>query len=96
MSERTGHELRILSYLDQKGPTHRANVVADLASPDSHHGRGISNGSNGAVPLVMGSWCKRLIAHRLVQCRYDRDGFYVHHEITALGKAALRAPRGEG
>jgi hypothetical protein len=83
-------EKRVLSYLDQHGPTHRQSVVHDLASPDSRAAHGYSNGSNGAVPLIMGAWCKRLITAGMVQSITDRAGFYDHHRITAAGQDALR------
>lgn len=88
-------ERRVLGYLDQRGPTHRTHVVCDLASPDSRIGRlgGKHNGSNGATPLIMGKWCKRLIAKGLVKLvRSDHPYWaYRHHEITAAGRAILRA-----
>lgn len=86
-------EKRVLAYLDQRGATHRANVVCDLASPDSRIGRngGQHNGSNGATPLIMGKWCKRLIAAQLVRVNRSRDGWYLSHEITDRGRAELRA-----
>jgi DNA-binding MarR family transcriptional regulator len=83
-------ERRVLAYLDQRGPTHRSRVVADLAPDDSRSAKH-QNGSNGATPLIMGSWCRRLDKAGYVRARYDRDAFYVHHEITPKGSAALRA-----
>jgi hypothetical protein len=69
MIELTEHEVRILTYLEEHGPTHRAGVVCDLAAPDSRIGQGVRNGSNSAIPLIMGSWCKRLIKTGLVSVR---------------------------
>ena len=88
----TAHERRILAYLDQRGPSHRTNVVCDLASPESRIGRmgGRHNGSNGATPLIMGKWCKRLEAAGLVQ-HVRRGGYYLNHSITDAGRAAIRA-----
>jgi DNA-binding MarR family transcriptional regulator len=89
-------EKRVLAYLDQRGPTHRSHVVCDLASPDSRIGRngGRHNGSNGATPLIMGKWCKRLLDQGLVrEVRQFRTSYYQHHEITDLGRALLREPR---
>lgn len=86
-------ERRVLAYLDQRGPSHRTNVVCDLASPESRIGQmgGRHNGSNGATPLIMGKWCKRLTAVGFVSMRQTRDGYYMHHEITDKGRAAFRA-----
>lgn len=89
----TAHERRILGYLDQRGPSHRTNVVCDLASPDSRIGRmrGKHNGSNGATPLIMGKWCKRLIAEGLVkEVRAYATNYYQNHEITPTGRLAIR------
>jgi hypothetical protein len=88
----TAIEQRVLSYLDQRGPTHRTNVVCDLASPESRIGQlgGSHNGSNGATPLIMGKWCKRLVDQGYVRCIHDHDGYYRHHAITADGKQRLR------
>lgn len=92
----TAIELRVLSYLDQRGPSHRANVVCDLASPESRIGRlgGRHNGSNGATPLIMGKWCSRLRKAGLVGLSTTREGYYEHHYITATGKKALRTAIG--
>lgn len=96
----TSIEKRVLAYLDQRGPTRREEVVIDLASEDSliaarrkysKSGRGFVRGSNGATPLIMGKWCKRLEAEGLVRNVRDRDCHYRHHEITPAGRAALRA-----
>jgi hypothetical protein len=85
----TGHERRILAFLDQRGPTHRWQVVASLASPDTKTGRGVANGSNGAAPLIMASWCRRLIAAGYVVQR-NEGGFYRDHAITDAGRRKLR------
>jgi hypothetical protein len=91
----TSIERRVLAYLDQRGPSHRANMAADLARDDSNTAR-CQNGSNGAVPLIVGAWCRRLIPANLVTVRCDGEGYYRHHEITAAGAAAIRAQDGEG
>lgn len=96
----TAHERRILAYLDQHGPTHREKVVCDLASDDSmigyrrQQGRGWTRGSNGATPMIMANWCRRLEAAGLVRHvrSDDRHWQYLHHEITDKGKALLRVP----
>jgi hypothetical protein len=88
-------EQRILSYLDQRGPTHRETVVADLASDDSRmgwrrgRGRSAIRGSNGGAPRLMAAWSRRLINAGWV-AQVDRDGFYQHHAITAKGQKAFR------
>lgn len=102
MSDLTPIEARLLAYLDQKGPTERRTIVVDLASPDSRAGRGLQNGSNGAAPLIVGKWAKRLIAAGWVGVRHSSryvnhrgkqtGGFYEAHFITPAGRAALRAP----
>lgn len=89
MSDLTLIERRVLSYLDQRGPSHRAHIAGDLAAEGTNTAVH-QNGSNGAVPLIVGNWCRRLKASGLVaECR--QDGFYRHHEITPAGRAALRA-----
>lgn len=86
-------ERRVLAYLDQRGGrAQRSEVVAMLSRPDSRHGRNILNGSNSAEPLIMGAWCKRLIAERLVEIVTHRGGFYLAHQITTAGRAYLRNP----
>ncbi|MBU0801389.1 MAG: hypothetical protein KKA05_10380 [Alphaproteobacteria bacterium] len=90
LTDMTDLERRILSYLDQHGPTHRGDVVAALAGPDSRVAKGISNGSNGAVPLIMGKWCRRLIKAGYVAQVQTISGFYGHHMITDAGKRAMR------
>ncbi len=79
-------EKRILGYLDQRGETHRENIVCDLASPTSRIGRGILKGSNSGIPRLMGAWAKRLIEKRLIT-RTKRWG---HFAITSAGRRALR------
>ncbi len=99
MAERrtfTSIEQRVLAYLDQQGPTHRTTIVCDLASPNSRIGRlgGTHNGSNGATPLIMAAWCKSLLRDGLVrEVRETRGRWanaYRHHEITDLGREAVR------
>lgn len=95
--ELTNHERRILSYLEQHGPTRRDQIVRDLAHPDSKIGRcrdgvghlGGGSSSNGEA-LIMGAWCKRLTAAELVRQVQRDDGYYRHHEITPAGRAAWR------
>lgn len=97
-------EKRVLGYLEQRGPTHREKVVVDLAGPNSmiaarakysKSGCGFVRGSNGATPLIMGKWCKRLEAEGLVRNVRDREYHYRHHEITTAGRAALREAAGD-
>lgn len=82
-------ERRVLEYLDQRGPRHRGHMVIDLAAPGSKASRGFQGGSNGAAPLIVGKWCKRLIAAGWVQMNTDR-GFYRDHAITNAGRMGLR------
>lgn len=93
--ELTPIERRVLVYLDENGPTHRSHVVCDLASTESRIGRlgGKHNGSNGAIPLIMGKWCKRLIAAGHVSLVRSQRPYwaYLHHEITEAGRALLRS-----
>ncbi|MBB5764639.1 hypothetical protein ABEV34_28590 [Methylorubrum rhodesianum] len=93
-----GHfERRVLSYLDQRGPSHRRNVVWDLASPESKIGRARDTGtavgggssSNGEA-MIMGAWCRRITSLGFVRPVTDARGFYRHHEITPEGRAVLR------
>lgn len=92
-------ERRVLAYLDQRGPMHRETVVCDLASPESMIGvrGGRTRGSNGATPLIMGAWCRRLVAAGYVRQVRSDDRFwsYQHHEITDAGRKRLRAEEAE-
>jgi len=93
-------EGRLLAYLDQRGPSDRRKIVCDLASPESRAARGFQNGSNGAAPLIVGKWGKRLVAAGWVKINRSRPwrrpcgtvlaGYYESHEITPAGRAALR------
>lgn len=91
-------EKRVLAYLDQRGPSHRERVVVDLASAESDIGHrrdnkwGAVRGSNGATPLIMGAWCRRLVKEGLVRQVRSDDHYwaYRHHEITDAGRRALR------
>lgn len=89
VADLTPIERRLLAYLDQHGATDRQKIVTDLASPESRAGRGIQNGSNGAAPLIVGKWAKRLIAAAWVT-EQRSGGYYQKHEITDLGRRALR------
>lgn len=90
-------ERRVLTFLDQRGPTHRRLVVFELASPDSKIGRardiggllGGGSSSNGEA-LIMGGWVKRLVKWGWVRSVTRSGGFYRHHEITSAGRVALR------
>lgn len=83
-------ELRVLSYLDQRGRRHRQAMVPDLASPDSRIGRGVENGSNSFIPAIAARWCKRLEDAGLVCDRRD-GGHHVGYEITREGRQFLRS-----
>jgi hypothetical protein len=83
-------ERRVLAYLDQRGPTERRVAVCDLANPDSNAGRGFQGGSNGAAPLIMGAWCRRLIEAGLVVEVRDAGWQYRAHKITPQGQILLR------
>lgn len=91
----TDHERRILAYLDQHGATHRSKLAADLSDPSSNTARH-QRGSNGAVPLIVGRWCARLVRERLVQVNRTAGsarkagGWYDSHAITEEGQAVLR------
>jgi hypothetical protein len=89
-------ERRVLEYLDQHGPTHRAQIVRDLSGPETRWGGSgpmSGRGSNGAAPLIMGRWCARLIKAGLVRQNNPPSNFYFysHHEITDAGRRLLRA-----
>lgn len=89
-------ERRLLAYLDQRGPTHRREIVVDLAPDDSRIGwrrdrnANALRGSDGGVSLLMGAWARRLIKRGWVQQVDDPQGWYRHHEITPAGRRALR------
>lgn len=92
-------EIRLLVYLDQHGPSRRERIVWDLASPESkigwHRERGKSlhsGGSSNGEALIMGAWAKRLIAMGFIRQVNSNNGgwFYLHHEVTQVGRQALR------
>jgi hypothetical protein len=84
-------ERRVLAHLDQQGgAVHRRAVVESLADENSRIGRGVLNGSNSAIPLIMGAWCKRLIRLGLVREARCPRGFYLAHAITNRGRKELR------
>ena len=85
----TDHELRILRYLHQRGATHRSKIAMDLADPASNTARH-QNGSNGAVPLIVGRWCARLVREHLVKVNREARGWYHSHEITGEGEDIIR------
>lgn len=91
-SDLTPFELRILRYLDQHGRMHRSRIVVDLASPNSKVASmgGRLGGSNGAAPLIVGKWCRRMIRRGLIAAEYSRDGFYQFHMITPAGRQKVR------
>lgn len=93
LSELTPIERRVLAYLDQKGATHRSYMAGDLSKDDSRTARH-QNGTNGAVPLIVGKWCRRLKQRGLVRenREYGTDA-YISHEITASGKEMLRSAK---
>ena len=85
-------ERRILAYLDQHGGSaHRRFVCQDLAADGTRLSRFGGSGSNGAAPMIMANWCKRLIKARLVVHRRHESGYYRDHTITEAGRKALRA-----
>lgn len=86
-------ERRVLQYLDQRGPMNRLQMVADLSSPESRHGMGIANGSNGAGTLIAGRWTKRLVRAGFVKENRTRDLHWQHNNfaITATGKKVVRS-----
>lgn len=88
----TSIERRVLTYLDQRGASHRTDVVCDLASEGSRIARngGKINGSNGATPMIMAKWCRRLVNNGLVIRLDDKRGFYCAHAVTTAGSSLLR------
>ena len=95
----TAHERRILAFLDQRGATHRKDIVWELSAPDSKIGRARDGGhalggasSGNGEALIMGAWCRRLIREGLVREVRDAWGFYRGHKITFDGRAAIREP----
>lgn len=99
----TAHETRILKYLEQHGPTHRTDLVVDLASDKSRigvragiNGRRFINGSNGATPMIAANWLKRLVENKLVTHHRDRQYFHIAYAITETGRKAIRALQSEG
>lgn len=105
VSDLTKIERRLLAYLDQKGAMERRQIVIDLAAPDTRAGKGLQNGSNGAAPLIVGRWAKRLIEAGWVKINRSASytngrgkftgGFYQSHQITPEGRAALRESNDE-
>lgn len=94
----TDHERRLLGFLDQRGPSHRTDLVHELASSDSKIGRAregryrLGGASSGhAEALIMGSWCRRLIRAGYIVSNTSGIGFYLNHSITRNGMEALRS-----
>jgi hypothetical protein len=96
----TDHERRILAYLDQRGRSHRGQIVRDLASPESRIGSGKWPMArwNAACALIFGAWSKRLAKEGLIEMRFHSRGFYECHAITPAGRRAIRSapPREDG
>lgn len=97
----TDLEVRILSYLDQHGATHRVKIVFDLASPESKFGQ-IRDGKpwgnarhNAVCALIFGKWSKSLLRAGFVREVVHQRGHYRAHEITPAGRTLLRAGKGD-
>ena len=86
----SAHERIILEYLDHRGPTHRRYVVANLVGSNSRTARTGGRGSNGAVPMIMENWCRRLTAAGMVEQVSYGSGAYRWHRITTAGHDKLR------
>jgi DNA-binding MarR family transcriptional regulator len=84
----TPFRLRIMWYLDQKGPTHRGLIAQDLSPPDSSMARGCYAKGNGA--RLVGAWTAPLVKHGLIKVIEDGNGFYREHALTDKGRKILR------
>ena len=83
-------ERRILSYLQQRGPSWRTNIVLDLA-PEGSVMACPKAGSAAGAARVMGAWARRLLKAGLVREVRNDEGAYRCHEITGLGQEAIRS-----
>lgn len=101
MFKPTDHEMKVMRYLHQHGLTERRNILVDCASENSVIGmRGRStfarrrfyNGSNGAAPMIVARWMRRLIAEGLAREKRSQDRYYSHRgfELTPKGHQFVR------
>jgi len=92
----TEHELKVLRYLHQRGPMERRDILVDCASDESLignrglHGRRSYNGSNGAAPMIVARWMKRLIAQGLAR-ETREESYHRNYKLTAKGEQFIRA-----
>lgn len=97
----TEHELKLMRYLHQRGPKERRDILVDCASDSSlislrgrhtKSGRRFINGSNGAAPMIVARWMKRLITEGLV--RENRItlslGRHQDYRLTTRGQQFVR------
>ncbi len=98
----TEHEMKLLRYLHQRGPMERRSILVDCCSENSLIAQraGLStgrrpffNGSNGAAPMIVARWMKRLIAEGLVAEKrsYDRYWRHLDYHLTHRGETFLRS-----
>jgi len=106
MFKPTDHELKLLRYLHQHGLTERRSILLDCASDASLIAarasgttgkRRFYQGSNGAAPMIVARWMKRMLATGMVRERRDADRSYVHigYELTSKGDHFLRDHHGK-
>ena len=98
----TAHEWKLLRYLHQRGPMERRTILVECCSENSliaqraelSRGRKpFFNGSNGAAPMIVARWMKRLIAAGLIaeNRSYDRYWRHLDYRLTPQGQAFLRS-----
>jgi hypothetical protein len=85
----TDHEKRILQYLAKNGETNRRKMVIALAAAGTNTAERITNGANGAVPLLAAKWCRRLLKSRLVVDKRDGDANHIAFKILPAGRALI-------
>jgi hypothetical protein len=102
MFEPTAHELKVMRYLHQRGPMERRSILVDCCAETSlinlrktrHNGqRGYYQGSNGAAPMIVARWMKRLLAEGLVAERRGSPSEHWEHidyHLTSKGQSFVR------
>ena len=97
--EPTDHEAKLLRYLHQRGPTERRTILIDCASDNSMIGsrRNLSktgaafyNGSNGAAPMIVARWMRRLVGAGYVKEKRRQLGLHDHYRLTEQGEKFVR------
>lgn len=80
-------EIRILQYLEQRGPTHRQQIADDIMNKPKVYKRLYWP---QALTMICGKMTYRLRREHLISEVCDSRGFHKAYEISAAGRAAMR------